>query len=310
MRSKDAISWSDCWIVGSMSDHYTKNFVNFESAEAQSTYRMYTTTGYPLGVAPIHSHHILLVYLSTTMSAAPKYSVFNSSLHGFGVQAVAHLATGDVALQEKPLYFLQTIPNRKLVIVCGSCSKPLGNLATQVGTLQGTIYRGNMVAELGGLGPECTVVGCPTNCGELYCSDRCRDLHWATQGHRLLCTGHIPDEGAEFHPLVGFKMHAMATNEIFLMVAEVFASMVCQVDNLVAGGLNPAQAFDVAAKPLSGYVRELWWDAALTPKGYKPVAFKKSLKVLVKDTWALLDEVFNLTAKGYSAYLSEDYLSR
>lgn len=244
------------------------------------------------------------------MTETGKYSVFNSYLHGCGVQAEATFNASEVVLQEKPLYFLQTIPNRKSVIVCGSCLKPLGNLATQVGTLQGIVLRQNVVEEINGSGHQCGITPCPANCGELYCSDRCRDFHWAVQGHRLLCTGHIPDEEAEFHPLISFKVHAMSTNEIFLMVAEVFASIVCQLDNLTASGVHPAQAFEIAAKPLSGYVRELWWDAAITPKGYKPVAFKKSLKVLVKDTWLMLDEALQLSTKGYAPFLSEEYLSR
>lgn len=244
------------------------------------------------------------------MTEVPRYCVFNSSLHGYGVQATASINVGEVVFHEKPLYFLQTIPNRKSVIVCASCLKPLGNLATQVGILQGTISRVNISEEIAGMGQQCSVVPCPACCGELYCSGYCRDTHWAVQGHRLLCTGHIPDEEAEFHPLISFKVHAMSTNEIFLMVAEVFASMVCQLDNLTASGVELAQAFDIAANPLSTYVRELWWDAAITPMGYKPAAFKKSLKTLVKDTWDLLDEVLQLSNKGYAPFLSEEYLSR
>ena len=112
------------------------------------------------------------------------------------------------------------------------------------------------------------------------------------------------------HPLINFKVHAMSTNEIFLMVGDVFAAICCHVDSLLSAGVELHQAFDVATKPLSSYVRELWWDAAITPKGYKPAAFKKSLKTLVKDSWALLSEVLQLEAKGYAVFLSEEYMSR
>lgn len=246
-----------------------------------------------------------------------RYSVFNSTLHGSGVQADAFIPVGDVVLQEKPLHFLQTIPNRKSVIVCGSCLKPLGNLPIQIGALQGVISRENIVEEFevsmatSAISDYCCrVVPCPCNCGEMYCSEACRDVHWAVQGHRLLCTGHITDEEAEFHPLIAYKIHAMSSNEIFLMAADVFAAIVCQLDNLITSGVELAQAFELANKPLAGYVRELWWDAAITPKGYKPLAFKKSLKTLIKDTWELLNEALQLESKGYTSFLSEEYLSR
>lgn len=49
-------------------------------------------------------------------------------------------------------------------------------------------------------------------CGELYCSEECREQDFRT-GHRLLCVG--PLETTE-HPLYQFKMHALATNEVRL----------------------------------------------------------------------------------------------
>lgn len=126
----------------------------------------------------------------------------------------------------------------------------------------------------------------------------------------MLCTGLISDDEADMHPLINFKIHAMTTNEIFLMVADVFASVCAHVDSLVHCGADLSYAFEVAARPLAGYVREQWWDAAITPKGYKPAAFKKSLKTLVKDSWELLNDALHLTERGYAAYLSEEYLSR
>lgn len=48
-------------------------------------------------------------------------------------------------------------------------------------------------------------------CGELYCSDECREQDFRT-GHRLLCVG--PLDTTE-HPLYQFKMHALATNEVW-----------------------------------------------------------------------------------------------
>ena len=243
------------------------------------------------------------------------FSVYNSSLHGCGVRADVLFPEGAVVLQEKPFHFLQTLPNRKSVVVCTACLKPLGPLTMQMGVLQGLVSRQNLKEEAGNftiLPNEhcCGLVSCSCNCGEVYCSEQCRENHWSTKGHRLLCTGLISDDEADVHPLINFKIHAMTTNEIFLMVGDIFASMCCHIDNLLCTGVSLAQAFDIVARPLSGYVRELWWDAAITPKGYKPVAFKKSLKTLVKDSYVLLKQVLQLDEKGYSALLSEEYMSR
>jgi hypothetical protein len=244
------------------------------------------------------------------------YSIFNSELHGCGVQADTSFATDESVLLEQPFHFLQSLPNRKSVVVCTACLKPLGSLQVQAAVLQGLVSRQNFMEESGNFSllpyecPCCPAVPCLSNCGELYCSNECRDHHWSYKGHKYLCTGAIPDEEAEYHPLIGFKMHAMTTNEIFLMVGDVFASICCHVDGLVASGTSIEQAFDVAMKPLAGYVRELWWDAAITPKGYKPAAFKKSLKTLVKDSWDLLNEVLQLESRGYASFLNAEYLSR
>lgn len=243
-------------------------------------------------------------------------TVYNSSLHGCGVRADVQFPQGGIVLQEKPLYFLQTLPNRKSVVVCTTCLKSLGPLSMQMAVLQGVVSRQNVkeeVCNFAHLPNElCTdnLVSCSCNCGEVYCSEVCREHHWSVKGHRYLCTGLISDDDADTHPLINYKMHAMTTNEIFLMVADIFASMCCHLDSLVGSGVSHAQAFDIVAAPLAGYVRELWWDAAITPKGYKPLAFKKSLKTLVKDSYELLSEVLQLEEKGYTPLLSEEYLSR
>lgn len=244
------------------------------------------------------------------------FSVIFSSLHGCGVQAEVSFTAGGVVLQEKPMHFLQTLPNRKSMIVCTTCLKPLGPLTLQMAVLQGIVSRQNAQEEHGNFGllpgeRACAcIIPCTCNCGELYCSESCRDFHWTIKGHKSLCTGLIPEDEADMHPLVNFKIHAMTTNEIFLMVADVFASIIAHVDSLVSCGTESSCAFEVATRPLAGYVRELWWDAAITPKGYKPAAFKKSLKTLVKDSWELLNEALHLSERGYAVYLSEEYMSR
>jgi len=192
-------------------------------------------------------------------------------------------------------------------------------MSIQLGVLQGLISRENMCtnhAEYPPLPEEhrvnqaSRIVPCIAGCGELYCSEECRDRHWTAKGHRVLCTGAISEDEAVDHPLICFKVHAITTNEILLMVAEVFASMCCQADTLISTGMSIQEALDECTQPLSGYVRELWWKAAVPPRGSKPGAFRKSLKALVSDSWSLLNDVLQLEAKGYSAVLSEEYMSR
>ena len=47
--------------------------------------------------------------------------------------------------------------------------------------------------------------------------------------HNLLCVGLIPESEAHSHPLVGFKVHAVRTNEIFLLVADLIAKGLAQL---------------------------------------------------------------------------------
>ena len=214
------------------------------------------------------------------------FSLFSSSLHGCGVKSDVGYNIDDIVLIEKPLYFLQTIPNRKYLILCNTCLKPLGNLKLQLGILQGLVsrqnilqeydsYRDNLIDEI--ISNDYKIISCSSNCGELYCSEQCRDYHWSMKGHCMLCTGLITDDEADSHPLMNFKIHAISTNEIFLMVADIFASICCQLDNLInSGGMIIQDAFEIVHKPFHGYVRELWWNAAITPKGMPCLTKKNS----------------------------------
>jgi hypothetical protein len=146
-------------------------------------------------------------------SGKSTYSLFQSSLHGCGVQAVCEIQAGDTVLLEAPLHFLQTLPNRRSVIVCTACLMPLGSLATQLGVLQGSVSRENIIEECGSgnfpaLADEddfAEMIPCITGCGEMYCSDKCREHHWSHKGHKLLCTGLIPERGR------GASPHAVQT---------------------------------------------------------------------------------------------------
>ena len=128
------------------------------------------------------------------------------------------------------------------------------------------------------------IVNCQHNCGELYCSEKCRDEHWSRKAHCLLCTGSIPDEEAESSPLYAFKMFAVETNEIFLLVAEFIGRICLSTDKLVK-------------------------DSGIS-KEEDPDEFKKTLQMLVNDCWELLEDVLQITEKGYESVINADYISR
>lgn len=46
---------------------------------------------------------------------------------------------------------------------------------------------------------------CLQGCGEVYCSSECRAEH-LKRCHHLLCVGPVPEEEAETHPLVAFRV--------------------------------------------------------------------------------------------------------
>ena len=63
-----------------------------------------------------------------------------------------------------------------------------------------------------------SIVNCRSKCGTLYCSKKCEEESWLS--HSFMCTGNISEVECGDHPLMNFKVHAIQSNEIFLLVAE------------------------------------------------------------------------------------------
>ena len=57
--------------------------------------------------------------------------------------------------------------------------------------------------------------------------------------------------------LVAFKRHACATNEIFLLVADVFARICCEVDSAKANGVQFSAAVDTTMSPFCSLCKRL-----------------------------------------------------
>lgn len=134
------------------------------------------------------------------------------------------------------------------------------------------------------------LVPCTMRCGEMYCSQKCREEHW-DRGHRLLCVGHIPEHEAGSHPLVQYKMHALRTNEIFLLVADVVALVLTRFESN-GGDLS------AALSPFRDFVQRPWWDVATNPDPVRDTsAFQDMLRGLVKVAADLLRQAL-LTHPG------------
>jgi hypothetical protein len=231
--------------------------------------------------------------------------VGSSGLHADGVFTVAPISAGALAFKEAPLNKVQSLDNRQDAMCCGQCLRFIGGRKMQLLLLTNSHTRAEISASVGSgsdavdAGPNdlSPVVPCRDACGEVYCSTACATKHWESC-HCLLCTGKIPDESAQTHPIMAFKIHACQTNEIFLMVADIFAGVVLRVEK----GATPEEAM----APYEGYVREHWWDAVANPD---PILVQK-LKELVAQSWGFLSEALHLSARNLHSILDMDYFSQ
>ena len=219
-----------------------------------------------------------------------------------GLFVDAPVAAGAVIFNEAPLNFLQSIPNKQDVLVCAGCYRFLGSVDTQVKLLQKSISRGEGLLSTA----DSSLLSCL--CGEIYCSDECKACHF-NRGHKFLCTGHLSEEEAIKSPLVKFKVHAVQTNEIFLLVADIFAAIIASIE----GGVSTSEAI----LPWSNYVRNMWHTVAVekpsqrsSKSGKKAGSLSDTLCALISDSYALLGDALQLRARGLEVALSEEYFSR
>ncbi len=119
---------------------------------------------------------------------------------------------------------------------------------------------------------------CRHKCGVVYCSQECQQDDWEWGGHRELCTGTIPDpvepsssqqhqeEGDELStidsqneidsqldPLIKYKIHAMETNEIFLLVA-------IWLVRILKNDLPYNEDDNLNKHPYTDFQMNPWWD--------------------------------------------------
>lgn len=251
------------------------------------------------------------------MNGEEGIEVFSSELHGDGVKALRPIEKDSILYCEKPRFFLQNLANRSTTLVCGHCARFLGSVGLQMKLLQKLFDRMSLCQTpeecMGDPYQQLSPMVCPCNlqCGEYYCSEECREMHWETKGHKYMCTGTLYQDSAAESSLYKFKAFCVQTNEIFLMIGNMMAEICCFLDQVP--DQNPVETTIHALESYKSYVHNLWWDVATLSlkKGSKQkTRLEKSLKGLVKEAASLLRDTLRLKERGLHNILNEELISR
>jgi len=134
---------------------------------------------------------------------------------GLGVFARRRIAAGEEIFREEPLAACQHAANRMGVVACAHCFGYF-NAASQLAQVESVLGVGS---GLGNLGVRCA-------CGELYCSEGCRQAAFSSH-HWAMCVANEADDSA----LVKFKTHALevaGSGDTLVLAAMLLASLVAQ----------------------------------------------------------------------------------
>lgn len=242
------------------------------------------------------------------------YEVFRSSYHGDGIVATQPFYSDDTVFTETPFFFLQALPNRQLALTCTHCSRFIGSVGLQMKFLQKDVSRqqlsegGSHVEGIKEYLPLSDVIPCQHKCGELYCSARCQEAHWAG-GHCLLCTGKLTEEESEESALYQLKVFIVQSNEIFLMISDIVAEYICRHDSIAAAQSISHRPDSLAV--FQQYVRNIWWEAINLPKQpNKRKQLQKTLQNLVAGLWDNLNDTFQLKERGLDSIFSKEWIAR
>eukprot|EP00033_Pygsuia_biforma_P001414 GCRY01001598.1.p1 GENE.GCRY01001598.1~~GCRY01001598.1.p1 ORF type:complete len:430 (+),score=22.51 GCRY01001598.1:72-1361(+) len=221
---------------------------------------------------------------------------------GKAVVAAMNITKGTNFVYERPLVMHQTVDNRSDVLSCHYCGRFIGSLELQCEFLcrrrsPAQLHQEFMTAGgvqppawslpvLNGPSPVTTpdtqpnmnllsdIVPCLQGCGEVYCSNQCREQAW-NEGHELLCVGSIQEES---HPLLLFKLHALETNEIFLLLGKIVAAIICAVRR----GVDEKTAI----APYVGFIGGCWWDDVCYDEtcGMSEESFRTEMKHVLQES--------------------------
>lgn len=193
---------------------------------------------------------------------------------GYGLFATAAHELGSQAFSDEPLFALQHTGNRRVVCACASCCGFVGSISAQLETMFGearfapllsssaasvAAWEAELLRGQGAVPGAPVVVRCTQGCGEVYCSERCRDAHFRNC-HNLLCTGPIQTED---HPLLKFKYHAIEHADTFLLAGQVFAFLI----NRAMGAGGGVDVMRNLMSDLLGFCHAPFRDACRAPPG-------------------------------------------
>lgn len=259
----------------------------------------------------------------------PLHERRDDETRGRHLVAARPIEAGTVIFVEKPLLCLQSMGNAHAgALTCRCCRCFVGGPDLALAVASGRVSREAAIDywetnnKLGGRSVACSdeggddayaIVPCRNNCGEMYCSAKCEEDMWTVGGHCLLCTGLIPeseegcddkntsendkssDEGEEgdvmgqLHPLLQFKIHAVQSNEILLMVADLIASVIstlCRRMDLEEDGSNQENCdasslptLDDMMAPYMDFTLVPWWEVATAPLLSSPMGFAEAAQL-------------------------------
>jgi hypothetical protein len=176
---------------------------------------------------------------------------------------------------------VQLARSRALHPCCAACLAPVGSSAVQILLAAGHDDRAHVLEEeragrtpallpapFAGANQEASssprrLYPCAHGCGELYCSDACRECAWL-HGHRLLCVGRCKDET---HPLYQFKVLALTHSESFSLGAQILAQIICACAFPGCSSAAPSAANDPPAQLATAIERLTTWKSAAEGAG-------------------------------------------
>ena len=167
------------------------------------------------------------------------------------------LFKNELVFNERPLLALQSLGNsHDGALCCKHCKAFLFCRETHLALHSKDITRDSITC-------DDNIISCRGKCGEYFCSHKCESDAWNMYGHCFLCTGRITEDNSEEHPLLRFKIHAVQTNEIFLMVADWLTRVIClRARNIqyYEEGDQDKYSLDAVLKPFCDFTMVPWWD--------------------------------------------------
>ncbi|KAJ3047797.1 hypothetical protein HK097_011165, partial [Rhizophlyctis rosea] len=114
-------------------------------------------------------------------------------------------------------------------------------------------------------------------CGEVYCSEECREKAWQLS-HAVMCPAARPEAKAAFD---AFYDHAEDTNEIFLMAAKTYARILIDVR-------ERGKSLKAALTPVRMFVKDYWWNVMEVEEGESKEEFEQAIRQVLQDSIELL----------------------